>query len=115
MPKVWGSALGALLGGAVMATIVTVVHQEWFPWLAAAGVLIVGVYVLGLRLSHDSRWPATAGTIGVMGAVFLLAQKSPGGSILIPANDAAMVWVFGSAIVCALVVLWPDVSFRARQ
>ncbi|MEY5017305.1 MAG: hypothetical protein RL431_354 [Actinomycetota bacterium] len=115
MAKNWGSVVGALLGGVLLAIIVTVVHQVWFPWLVVGGVAIVGLYVTGLRLSNDSRWPSSAGAIGVLGGVFLLAQRSPGGSVLIPANDAALVWVYGSAIICALVVLWPNVSFRARQ
>lgn len=115
MPKNWIATIAALLGGAMVTAIITVVHQEWAPWVMIAGLCVVAAYTLGLRLVTADRWPTYAGAAGVILSTYFLAQESAGGSILIPGNDIGTWWVYGSSAVVLLIVLWPRVSFRAPR
>ncbi|PTW91338.1 hypothetical protein C8A06_1058 [Microbacteriaceae bacterium MWH-Ta3] len=115
MPKNWVATIAALVGGAMIAAIITVVHQEAAPWILIAGLLVVAVYLLGLRWVTDDRWPTYAGAAGILVTVYVLAQESAGGSILIPGNEFGTWWVYGSAAIALVIVLWPRVTFRAAR
>lgn len=109
------SVVQAFLGGIVIAFVVTVVHAESFPWVVLAGIAVVGCFVVALRLLADDRIVTVAGALGVVVTIFVLAQRSPGGSVLIAANDAGNIWVIGSSLVCGLATVWPEIRRREES
>jgi N-acetyl-1-D-myo-inositol-2-amino-2-deoxy-alpha-D-glucopyranoside deacetylase len=110
MPKVIGQVIQSFLGGALIAVVVTVVHAESFPWVLAGGLAVVACYLVALRLLETERIVTIAGAAGVLVTVLVLAQRSPGGSILIAANDAGNVWVIGASLLAGLTSAWPRIS-----
>jgi len=109
------NVIQSFLGGAIIAVIVTVVHGESFPWVLVAGLLVVGAFLVSLRLLSDDRIITIAGSLGLLVTVLILAQRSTGGSVLIAATDAGNVWVIGASLLCGLASAWPHIpSNRAR-
>ena len=45
--------------------------------------------------------------VGLVGTLVVLWQASPGGSVLLPANTPAYVWLVGVVVVVTLVLGWP--------
>lgn len=105
----------AFLGGLLIAFVVTVVHGEGFPWVVALGLVVVCAYCMALRLLDDNRIVTVAGMMGIVVTVFVLAQRSPGGSVLIAATDAGNTWVLGSALISGLVAVWPRIPERQKS
>ena len=106
---------GAALGGLMVASIATVVHAEAFPVVVTASLVVVALYVTALRLVTDDRLVATAGAIAVIATVFMLSQRSAGGSVLIQGNLVGNVWVFGSAVIAGLAIAWPQIRRSERD
>ncbi len=109
------SVIQAFVGGVLIAMLATVVHGEWFPLVLIGGLATVACYLIALRMLSDDRIVSVSGAIAVVVTVFIFAQQSSGGSVLIQANLAGNVWVFGSAIIGGLAAAWPQISFRARD
>ncbi len=105
----------AFVGGMIVAFVATVVHGVGFPWVVGIALLVVGSYCVALRLLDDNRITTVAGMIGIIVTVFVLAQRSPGGSVLIAATDAGNVWVLGSSLIAGLVAVWPKFPERRQS
>lgn len=110
--KLVGYALMTLAGIAVGA-IGTVVHQR--PIGLAVSLLIAACLVVGLRVVFSSRVAAGAAALGLLLAVGVLAQRSAGGSVLIPASEpgalpAGEIWVYGTVVIVGLALAWPRLS-----
>jgi hypothetical protein len=58
---------------------------------------------------------ALSGAIAIVVTVFIFAQRSTGGSVLIQANLAGNAWVFGTALIAGLASAWPEIRFRTRD
>ncbi|CAB4539350.1 unannotated protein [freshwater metagenome] len=109
------SVIQSFLGGAIIAVIVTVVHGESFPWVLGAGLLVVGAFLVSLRLLSDDRIITIAGSLGMLVTVLVLAQRSTGGSVLIAGNDAGNAWVIGASLLCGLASAWPHISSNSAR
>ena len=105
----------AFAGGVLVAMLATVVHAEWFPWALVLSLVTVTAFLIALRLLWEDRLVATSGAIAVVVTVFIFAQQSAGGSVLIQANWAGNIWVFGASIIAGLVSAWPEIRFRTRD
>jgi hypothetical protein len=105
----------AFAGGVVIAALATVVHGEWSPWVLIAALATVSSYLIALRILWEDRMIALSGAIAIVVTVFIFAQQSTGGSVLIQANLPGNVWVFGTAVIAGLASAWPEISFRARD
>jgi uncharacterized membrane protein YhaH (DUF805 family) len=66
-------------------------------------------------LLWEDRIVTVSGAIAVVVTVFVFSQRSAGGSVLIQADLAGNVWVFGTAIIAGLAVAWPQIALRARD
>ncbi|NRD27143.1 PIG-L family deacetylase [Frigoribacterium sp. VKM Ac-2836] len=104
----------ALAAGAVFGTIGTVMHQSTVTvadspvWSGLVLALLMCLALLaGLRSVFGSRAMAGAASLGLVGALVVLWQASPGGSVLLPANTPAYVWLVGVAVIVTLVLGWP--------
>lgn len=100
----------AFLAGGLIAAIATIVHAESYPWVLVLALGVVACFIVGLRLVTPDRLVTVAGSAGVLLTVLVLAQRSPGGSVLIAANDAGNFWVIGVSLVGGIVSAWPHIS-----
>ena len=105
----------AFLGGIVIAMLATVVHGEWFPLATLLGLATVTSFLISLRMLWEDRIVTVSGAIAVVVTVFIFSQRSAGGSVLVQADLAGNIWVFGTAIIAGLAAAWPQISFRARD
>ena len=93
----------------------TLMHQvktsstEHTPIGLIVALISVGAVALALRLLRSSRGALylTSLTFGI--TVFQLAQRQGGGEVLIPANDVGTIWAYGSIILCAIIILFPQI------
>ncbi len=115
MAKRIASVIQSFLGGAIIAVIVTVVHGESFPWVLGAGLLVVGAFLVSLRLLSGDRIITIAGSLGLLVTVLVLAQRSTGGSVLIAGNDAGNAWVIGASLMCGLASAWPHIPSNSAR
>ncbi len=105
----------ALLSGIVYGAAGSVAHASMLGGMPLGVVLaVIGavLLVLALRLLTGDRWTALAGGLGIMAITFLLAQTSPGGSILFTTvhQTEALVWMAAPPLATAVIVAWPDLS-----
>ena len=105
----------AFVGGVLIAMLATVAHGEFFPWALVGCLATVVVYLLALRLLNEEKIVTVSGAIAVIVTVFIFAQRSTGGSVLIQNTMAGNVWVFGSAVIAGLFSVWPQIRFRPHD
>lgn len=116
-PTILGRVLSGVLSfavGAMVGIITTVAHQSTVtlggvdvPLGLFAATLAVLLLLLGMRLVMYDRFVAFCTAMGVLAAIGILAMRSSGGSVLIPANTAGVVWTFAPALIALLVIAWP--------
>ncbi|WNM28016.1 DUF6113 family protein [Demequina capsici] len=100
--------------GAAIATVGALSHRA-FPYIGVALVILVtftgAVFSRawkdwgGLAL-YSSGWAVT---------VFLLAQRGPGGSVLIVEDALGLVFLLGSTAMIVLVALIPSFLLKGRE
>jgi N-acetyl-1-D-myo-inositol-2-amino-2-deoxy-alpha-D-glucopyranoside deacetylase len=119
--RVLAVALSLLLGAGT-ATVGTVAHQadtvvagSTIPLGVVIALTVATALMVGLRLVFGSRTPVTAAAVGLVAVLLLLAQASPGGSVLIPANTAGYAWTYGAPLIAALVLAWPTLPSAAKD
>jgi hypothetical protein len=115
-----GAWIIALLVGAVYGGAGSVGHASFWLGIPLGLVLAVvggGALVIAMRLLTGDRWAALAGGLGMMLATFVLAQTSPGGSVLFTQQHEvlALVWMGAVPLVTALVVAWPDLRHLGEE
>ncbi|MHC2184516.1 N-acetyl-1-D-myo-inositol-2-amino-2-deoxy-alpha-D-glucopyranoside deacetylase [Rathayibacter agropyri] len=105
--------VGVLLG-AVVGAITTVAHQSTLTVAGMTlpvglGAALAGVFLLllGLRLVLIDRFVAFCTAMGLLAMIGLLALRSPGGSVLVPANGLGVAWTFLPALIALVVIAWP--------
>ncbi len=109
-----------LVAGAVLGAVGTVAHQSTVHWGVDVPLGLIGALaaytalLVGLRLLAHDRIPALAAAVGTILSVLLFAQKSAGGSVLVPDNLLGQIWLVGPILIAAVVVSWPDVSRHHR-
>jgi LmbE family N-acetylglucosaminyl deacetylase len=110
---------GGLVAGAAFGMLGTVAHQTTLALgqvsipvglvLALAGATAL---LVGLRMVLGDRMVVLLAAIGMLGTIFVLSLRSPGGSVLVPAGPAGTVWTLLPALIAALAVAWPRVPQR---
>jgi hypothetical protein len=106
---------GGALGGLAIGTLATVYHAAWFPWGLVGAVTLVSLFVASLRVVTDTRLAATAGALGVVGAITVLAGVDAQGSVLIAADTAGLSFLGIVTFVTVLALAWPRFSPRATH
>ncbi|WP_146076874.1 MULTISPECIES: PIG-L family deacetylase [unclassified Rathayibacter] len=114
------SGVAGVLVGAVVGAITTVAHQSTvsvggvvLPVGLAASLAGVLLLLLGLRLVLIDRFVAFCTAMGLLGMIGLLALRSTGGSVLVPANGLGVAWTFLPALIALVVIAWPRLRAAA--
>ncbi|HRN28115.1 MAG TPA: PIG-L family deacetylase [Terrimesophilobacter sp.] len=113
--KVISIALTAL-AGALIGALGTLTHQLGSEAGDAIGIgvvlalLLVILALSGLRLITRTRTLAATAGIALVAVVAAMASYSPGGSVIVPANSAGIVWAYGVPIVAAIIIGWPRIQ-----
>ena len=104
----WATPLGILLGlaGTLLHSI-KATTSDHYPIGLVIALIMVGALALALRLLRSSRGALYLMTGAFIGTVFWLAQRQPGGEVLILGNQIGDTWAYGSMVICAVVMLFP--------
>ncbi len=106
----WAAPLGILLGLAgTLLHSVTATTKDHYPIGLVVALVMVAALALALRLLRNSRGALYLMTAAFISTVFWLAQKQPGGEVLILGNQIGDTWAYGSMIICAVVMLFPRI------
>jgi hypothetical protein len=117
--RILGYVIAFLLGG-VFGVLGTVVHQVSFSVFGLFDVPIglivalpaVALLLVGMRLIVPSRLAVLLTSAGLVGVMALLALESLGGSVLITAGPAGLVWLTGATLLAVLALAWPRRAAR---
>ena len=100
----------ALAVGVVYGLAGTNAHANtlgWFPLGLVLATLGCGALLLAVRLLTD-RGATLATGLGMMVSTLVFSGTGPGGSVIVPQTDLAVVWTFAVPILVAVIVAWPD-------
>jgi N-acetyl-1-D-myo-inositol-2-amino-2-deoxy-alpha-D-glucopyranoside deacetylase len=104
----WALPLGILLGFAgTLLHSVTASDQARTPIGLAVALVMTFALAVALRLLRNSRGALYLMSLTLAGTVFWLSRPGPAGDALIMDNQAGNFWVYGSLIICAVVILFP--------
>jgi len=105
-----------LFYGAAGAFAHSIVVGGWLPLGLIVALIGSTALLLALRLLSGDRWTVLAAALGMMGATWVLAQTSAGGSIIFSQLHPVLanVWMIVVPLVAAVIVAWPELS-RARR
>jgi N-acetyl-1-D-myo-inositol-2-amino-2-deoxy-alpha-D-glucopyranoside deacetylase len=104
----WALPLGILLGFAgTLLHSVTASDAERTPIGLVVALVMTFSLALALRLLRNSRGALYLMSFTLAGTVFWLSRPGAGGDALIMDNQAGNIWVYGSLIFCAVVILFP--------
>lgn len=114
--------VGALLMGLLVGSVTTVVHQSVLsiagvdiPWGLILSLLALTGFLVGLRIVVQDRLIVLCAALGIMGMVFMLSQRSVGGSVLIPNNTLGTIWAIAPTLIATVVVAWPQLPQRTTN
>ncbi|MFZ4078042.1 MAG: hypothetical protein ACOYKK_01190 [Microbacteriaceae bacterium] len=114
--------IAAIAFSAVVGAVTTVIHQSHVtvagvdvPWGLVLGLVVVVAWLLGLSLVGISRWGLLLSGLVLLASVFLLSQRGPGGSVLVPESWIGNAWMIGVPLVTVALIFWPRVSRRRAQ
>lgn len=105
----------ALLAGVAVGVLGSFKHQVGVSAASGAGFPIglvlslgmVAIVLAALRVAFDTRVWAVAAAAGIVLAVTVLSSRGPGGSAVVLANYAGVVWTVAPALIAAVVLGLP--------
>jgi hypothetical protein len=106
-PRLLLHALGALLLGALIGAVGTVVHRSTRPWGLVLALLLVVAAAVAVR-----AWSGAVALLGLVVGLFavvqVLASTGPGGDVMMPASDAyGWLWAGGAVLLPVVVAALP--------
>lgn len=113
MPR-WSYVLLSFIGGVLLATVLTGIHQstisvggEAVPWGVVVAIIVLSAYFIAVRLLAATRWPVIFAALGAILTIGLFSLQGPGGSLLIVGNLQGLIWAYGPVVIAAIVIIWP--------
>jgi N-acetyl-1-D-myo-inositol-2-amino-2-deoxy-alpha-D-glucopyranoside deacetylase len=104
----WALPLGILMGFAgTLLHSVTASDSEGTPIGLVVALVMTFALAVALRMLRNSRGALYLMSFTLAGTVFWLSRPSVAGDALIMDNQAGNFWVYGSLIICAVVILFP--------
>ena len=109
-----GTVVAALVLGAVVGTLGTVMHRSVQPW--GVVVCLALALVAAVTARAWAGFVALAGyAVGLVVSVQVLSQSGPGGDVLVPDGQGiGWVWVLGSIVVTIVAGVLPRRLFDDR-
>jgi N-acetyl-1-D-myo-inositol-2-amino-2-deoxy-alpha-D-glucopyranoside deacetylase len=109
--KVATCVLAFFVGG-VIGAVGTANHQIAF---ATVSLLISAGLLVGLRLLFGTRTVAAFAALGLLLVVGAFSLNGPGGSVLIQANAAGLIWTYALPLIALVVLAWPRARRHSRD
>ena len=106
---------GTLLLGLIVGTAASLYHSVLFPWGLIVTLLIIALTVVGVRTLFTERYPIVWTSVGLVGALMLLAGVDGNGSVLVIADTAGLVLLAGTALLVVGAIAWPRLPPRATR
>ena len=98
----------ATLGlGVAVGTFASLYHGVLFPWGLGAALFLVTLAVAGVRTLCVERYPIVWASVGIVGALMMLAGVDGNGSVLILADTAGLVLLGGTTLLVVGAIAWP--------
>lgn len=104
--------VAAVIGGlyGVAATIAHAYVWAGVPIGLILGAIACAALLVALRALTGDRWAALAAGIGMIALIFIISQRGPGGSVVVPNTALGNIWTYLVGGIVVLVVAWPDFS-----
>lgn len=107
--------LGAmsLVLGVVFGIAGTAVHAYFLgpiPLGLIIGLIAAAALMLALRLLLEKRWFSILSFVGMIAIVYIMAQASVNGSVLITNNLESFIWIYGVAIIGLVIQVFPSLK-----
>ena len=103
--------LVAFLVGAVYGLAGTIAHAYrlgWFPLGLVLAIIGSAALLAAVRLLTADRWAALATGLGMILATLVFSGRGPGGSVIVPQTELAVIWTVSVPVLVVLAVAWPN-------
>jgi hypothetical protein len=101
----------AFLVGAVYGLAGTIAHAYtigWFPLGLILAIIGSAALLAAVRLLTGDRWTALATGAGMIIATLVFSGRGPGGSVIVPQTQFALVWTVAVPVLVVIAVAWPN-------
>jgi hypothetical protein len=101
----------AFLVGAVYGLAGTIAHAYtigWFPLGLVLAIIGSAALLAAVRLLTGDRWTALATGAGMIIATLVFSGRGPGGSVIVPQTQFALVWTVAVPVLVVIAVAWPN-------
>lgn len=108
-------SLTTLLLGVAVGTFASLYHGVLFPWGLAVTMILVALALAGVRTLFVERYPIVWASVGIVGALMMLAGVDGNGSVLIIADTAGLVLLGGTTLLVVGAIAWPRFQPRTKR
>lgn len=101
----------AFLVGAVYGLAGTIAHAYtigWFPLGLILAIIGSAALLAAVRLLTGDRWTALATGAGMIIATLVFSGRGPGGSVIVPQTQFALLWTVAVPVLVVIAVAWPN-------
>ena len=98
-----------------MGTFASLYHGVLFPWGLAAAIVLVTLAVAGVRTLFVERYAIVWTSVGIVGALMLLAGVDGNASVLILADTQGLVLLGGTTLLVVGAIAWPRFPPRTTR
>ena len=109
------SSLAFLVLGITVGTFASLYHRVLFPWGLTLALVLVTLAVAGVRTLFVERYPIVWASVGIVGALMMLAGVDGNGSVLIIADTAGLVLLGGNTLLVVGAIAWPRFPPRTTR
>ena len=113
--KIGTCMLAVVLGGAA-GLLMTAVHQSTalvagvpVPWGIIVALVSSIALLAGFRIAYDTRVLPALAAFALLGVAAILAGPTRGGSVVVPANLAGLLWTIIPPAAAFIVLAWPRI------
>jgi hypothetical protein len=101
--------------GVVVGTFASLYHGVLFPWGLVAALGLVTLAVAGVRTLFVERYAIVWTSVGIVGALMLLAGVDGNASVLILADTQGLVLLGGTTLLVVGAIAWPRFPPRTTR